>query len=115
MEDKDQGLAEFVQLMTNNQNAIRAFIVSLMPGDSAVADVLQETNIILWRKRAKFELGTNFIAWAFTIARFEVMRQRGKRKRDHLVQFSDELLEKLSTDAADDDADSDNYLHELEQ
>mgnify|MGYP000113776971 CR=1 FL=1 len=35
-----------------------------MPGMDGVDDVLQETNVVLWEKRATFEPGTNFRAWA---------------------------------------------------
>ena len=38
---------KFVGLIVRHQTKLRAYIISLMPGDSDVADVLQETNIIL--------------------------------------------------------------------
>ncbi len=71
-EDEEQ----FVQLLADHQVAIRAFIVSLLPGAPGVDDVIQETNMVLWRKRESFELGTSFKAWSFTVARFQMMRHR---------------------------------------
>ncbi|MFT5633595.1 MAG: RNA polymerase sigma-70 factor (ECF subfamily) [Rubritalea sp.] len=41
-------LQAFIKLLTEHQANLRAFIVSLMPGSPDVADVLQETNVILW-------------------------------------------------------------------
>ena len=89
-------LQSYVKLMTEHQGNLRAFIVSLMPGSSDVADVLQETNAVLWQKRARFEHGSNFLAWAFKIARYEVMHQRDRSKRDRRLVFSEKLVDALA-------------------
>jgi RNA polymerase sigma-70 factor (ECF subfamily) len=89
-------LQDYVKLMTDYQGNLRAFIVSLMPGSPDIADVLQETNATLWLKRERFEHGTNFIAWSFKIARYEVMRQRDRTKRLERMLFSDKLIEVLA-------------------
>lgn len=67
-----------------------------MPGSPDVADILQETNLVLWQKRNKFELGTNFIAWSFQIARYEVHRQRNRSRRHERIMFSEQLVDLLS-------------------
>ena len=89
-------LQAFIKLLTEHQANLRAFIVSLMPGSPDVADVLQETNVILWQKRDKFEIGTNFIAWSFQIARYEVHHQRQRARRHDKIMFSEELVDLLS-------------------
>jgi RNA polymerase sigma-70 factor (ECF subfamily) len=86
-------IQEFVRELTVSQGRIRAFIVSLMPGSPDVSDVLQETNLILWRSRARYTPGTNFIAWAFAIARLEVLHQRDRAKRLGRITLSPELTE----------------------
>lgn len=53
--------------------------------------MLQEANLVIWRKAEEFEEGTNFIAWAFSIARYQTLAYRQKIARDRLV-FDDELL-----------------------
>lgn len=90
------GLATYVKLMTEHQPSLRAFIISLLPGSPDVADVLQETNAALWQKRDRFEHGTNFLAWAFQIARYEVLRHHDRHRRDARVVFSSNLIEMLS-------------------
>jgi RNA polymerase sigma-70 factor (ECF subfamily) len=94
----DDGLRldEFVRELTASQGRIRAFITSLMPGSSDVGDVLQETNLTLWKSRSRFRPGSNFLAWAFTIARLEVHHQRSRNKRLKRILFSDELLDLLA-------------------
>ncbi len=94
MGDSQQDEA-FVTLLTEHQKAIRLYIRSLLPGDSNANDVAQQANTTLWKKRDSFELGTNFKAWAFSVARYEVLNYRKKQARDALV-FTEELEEILA-------------------
>jgi len=89
-------LQEFVTELTASQGRIRAFIISLMPGSPDVADVVQETNLTLWKSRERYRPGSNFIAWAFTIARLEVLHARARSKRHGHGLLSDHLLNKLA-------------------
>ncbi|MEM1294156.1 MAG: sigma-70 family RNA polymerase sigma factor [Verrucomicrobiota bacterium] len=89
--------SEFVALLTEHQAALRLYVVSLLPGDTAAADVAQQANSTIWRKRADFELGTNFKAWIFSIARFEVLNYRKRQAKDsRRLVFSDELEEMIA-------------------
>ena len=92
----------FVQLLTEHQASLRAYITSLIPGSPNVKDVLQETNMTLWKKRDRFQIGSNFIAWSFAVARFSVKEQHARARRDHRLVFNDELLDiiSLSSDEA---------------
>jgi len=50
-------------------------------GRSASAwDVLQETNLVLWKEQADFQPGTRFEARAYTVARFQVLAYLDKWK-----------------------------------
>lgn len=92
--------SEFVALLTEHQSAIRYYVSSLLPGDSRAADVAQQANIKIWEKRDDFEIGSNFKAWAFAVARYEVLNFRKKEARDSRLQFSDELEEIMATELA---------------
>lgn len=109
----DLPLQEFVSQLTASQGRIRAFVVSLMPGSSDVSDVIQETNLTLWKSQARYRPGTNFLAWAFTIARLEVLHHRTRVKRRGHVLISDELLDMLANELPSTD-DHDIYLNALE-
>ncbi len=85
--------AQFVSLLTEHQNALRLYVASLMPGDSQASDVAQQANSKIWEKHTDFELGTNFKAWAFAIARYEVLNYRKRQARDSRLVFSEELEE----------------------
>jgi RNA polymerase sigma-70 factor (ECF subfamily) len=58
--------------------------------------VLQETNLTLWQSRNRFRPGSNFLAWAFSIARFQVLNQHKRRKCHRCVLLSGELLDRLA-------------------
>lgn len=89
---QSQDLQEYVTLMIAHQTNLRAFIYSLLPNSPDVDDVVQNTNAVLWQKRDKFKAGTNFLAWAFKIARYQVQHQQGRLKRDGRLVFSDKLV-----------------------
>ena len=62
--------AELERELEKIQPALYAYVGSLTGGSAGVADVVQETNLLIWEKRDDFESGTNFKAWAFRIAYF---------------------------------------------
>ncbi len=76
-----------------------------MPGDRAASDVVQQANAKIWEKRSDFQLGTNFKAWAMSIARYEVLNYRKQQARDARLTFSDELEATIACEMAalDDD------------
>ncbi len=63
----------FVRLMTEHQGRLFAYVYSLLGNPDAANDVLQEVNVVLWRDSKEFRPGTNFKAWSFRIAHFQVM------------------------------------------
>ena len=90
----------FVQSLTESQNRLYGYIYSLLGDHHRAADVLQESNLVLWRKAAEFRPGADFIPWAFAIARFQVMahlRDKGRERcildPDVVEMFGEELEE----------------------
>jgi RNA polymerase sigma-70 factor (ECF subfamily) len=90
--------AEYVGLVMRSQRRLYAFIYALLRRPADAEDVLQETNLVLWKKAAEFAPGTDFTAWACRIAQFQVMafRKRHQRTREY---FDDALLAQLAEDA----------------
>ena len=87
---------EFVAQMTGHQTAILAFLLSLVPNRSDAEDLLQKTNLTLWRKQESFEPGTNFRAWAFSVARWEARSFAKERARKSWLVYDDEVASILS-------------------
>lgn len=67
-----------------------------MPGSPDVQDVLQDTNIVIWEKLETFEPGTNFKAWAFSIARNMVKAQFRKTKRNQSPSLNEDIIQVIS-------------------
>lgn len=79
------------------QPRLYGFILTRLANHEHTWDVLQKTNLLICEKVDKFEVGTNFDAWAFTIARFQVMAWRKSQARNKLV-FSDAVFEMIDHD-----------------
>ncbi|QDT93647.1 sigma-70 family RNA polymerase sigma factor [Gimesia algae] len=98
---------EHVRLIAQSQRRIYAFIYSLVGHSTDADDILQETNVVLWRKRETYKPGTNYLAWAFAIARLQVLAHRSQQARKGIT-FDDVLLEKLAKVAS---TESEQYDH----
>lgn len=96
--DDAEKTEEFVQQITQQQNRLYAYIFSLLGDHSRAADVLQETNLVLWRKVEEFQPERPFLPWATAIARFQVLANLRDRKRDRLL-LDEELVTAFSADS----------------
>jgi RNA polymerase sigma-70 factor (ECF subfamily) len=87
-----------VQLLTAHQGRLFSFIYALLPDPDRARDVLQETNLLVWRKSHEFAEGTNFWAWASKIAHFKVLSHCRGIQRDRHV-FDEALVNDLASTA----------------
>jgi RNA polymerase sigma-70 factor (ECF subfamily) len=88
---------EFVYQLTDWQNRLFGYLVTLLSNTHDARDVLQETNLVLWRKMGDFETGTDFGAWARKCAYYQALAFLRDRKRDpHL--FDDDVLALLGSE-----------------
>lgn len=91
---------EFVYQLTDWQNRLFAYLVTLLGNLHDARDVLQETNLVLCRKMDSFEQGTDFGAWARKCAYYQALAFLRDRKRDpHL--FDGDLLKLFADEPAD--------------
>lgn len=91
-----EGDSLIVANLTSHQGAILGYLNTLLPGDPDLADIAQRVNILIWEKRHKFEEGTNFKAWAFSIAYWEARSWMTHTKRKSWLIFDEELVEKIT-------------------
>ncbi|WP_166823218.1 sigma-70 family RNA polymerase sigma factor [Thalassoroseus pseudoceratinae] len=89
---------EFVQQLTEHQTRLYGYVYSLLGDHSRTADVVQETNLVLWRKIDEFDPTKPFLPWAFAIARFQVLAHLRDQKRDRML-LDAELAETISSEA----------------
>ena len=91
--DKEQ----FILKLTEAQSGLYAYIYTMIGDHNKAKDVLQESNIVMWRKIDEFD-GKNFDAWSVTICKFQVMAFFRDKKRDKLL-LDPELAEQISRTA----------------
>jgi RNA polymerase sigma-70 factor, ECF subfamily len=72
---------QFMALYSGHQRRLYLYTMTLLPASVDAEDVLQETNLVLWRKFDQYVPGTNFFAWACQITRYEVLKYRERRAR----------------------------------
>jgi RNA polymerase sigma-70 factor (ECF subfamily) len=94
--DDERHLDEFIRQLTVHQVDLQAFIMSSLGNYSDTADVLQATNMAIWKKAGQFIPGSSFVPWAFKVAKFEILAFLRTRRRDRHV-FSPELVEMMIT------------------
>jgi len=82
----------FVRLLGQNQRRVFLYVLSLVPRYIEAEEIVQETNLVLWREFEQFQPGTNFAAWACRVAFNQVLAWRKRQQRDRL-EFSPAVLE----------------------
>jgi RNA polymerase sigma-70 factor, ECF subfamily len=97
--DDDLGDIQLVQTLTSHQLDIYFYVRSLLVDPNDVAEIVQETNLVLWEKRDQFQAVKDFRAWAFQIARYKVLQHQTERKRRKCLAFSDSLIDELAIQA----------------
>ena len=85
----------FVRHLTENQTRLYGYVFSLLGDHARAADVVQETNLVLWRKIDEFQPEKPFLPWAYAIARFQVLAHLRDKSRDRLL-LDEELAEVMS-------------------
>lgn len=81
----------FLRLLAAHERWLATYIYSLVAPSHDAEDVLQEIKITLWKHFPKFQPGSNFKAWARTIATHQVLNYRRSVKR-HAGSSLDEVF-----------------------
>lgn len=90
----------FIRTLTESQSAIRGYCqASLGHGDEA-KEALQRTSITLWRKCGDWDPATDFLRWAISVAKFEVLGVvRDRNRRDARYVFDPDVVEMMADEA----------------
>ena len=93
---------EMVLHLTSAQPRLYGFIFKRLANHEQAKEVLQNCNLVICQKASEFEEGSNFIAWAFRIAHFQVLNFRQKQARERLI-FNDDVLDSFEVQNESDD------------
>lgn len=98
MTDRHQSdQCDFGLLFVQYEPRLYGYIRSLVMHRADAEDLLQETASILWQKFHEFTPGSNFLAWAMSIARFQVHHFHRQNKHN-VLRFSESFQNLLAAD-----------------
>jgi RNA polymerase sigma-70 factor (ECF subfamily) len=87
--------SEFAALFRASYRQLLAYVHVLVSNYTDAEDVVQQTSLVLWSKFSQYEPGSNFLAWASGVARFEALNFL-KQKRRRNARFSEAFQLKLA-------------------
>lgn len=87
------------------QSLLMAYIRTMVPQQHLAQDILQETNLVLLKKKSQFTTGTSFWHWSKKVAYFQIMAHWKTIKRNRLV-FDEDILHQIEDEM--------NQLYELQ-
>jgi RNA polymerase sigma-70 factor (ECF subfamily) len=88
---------EFVGLLNATHGLLLRYVMSLVVNRHDAEDVLQRASLVMWRRFNTFEAGTDFIAWATTVAFYEARNFQRVTGRSR-VEFDDDLMRTLAAE-----------------
>jgi RNA polymerase sigma-70 factor, ECF subfamily len=94
--DENAKVEAFTQLLATCQRRVFLYALGLVHNPTDAEEILQQTNLVLWRKFEQFEQGTGFDRWACRIAYYEVLKAREKQGRMRL--FSGDFIDTMAAD-----------------
>ena len=101
---------QFLRLYVEHEEALNAFVRTLVPLREDAREVMQEVAVVLWRRYEELADIEDFRRWAFGVAKFKALAFARDRMRDRLV-FDDDVLELLAPEVDDH---ADDYAAERE-
>ncbi|MBA4065976.1 MAG: RNA polymerase subunit sigma-70 [Isosphaera sp.] len=113
MDGPDDDAEATVARITAAQRPLAAYVRTLVAPWGNPDDVLQEVNLVLWRKAAEFDGRGEFLTWACRVAYLQVLAHRKKLRRDRTVPFDDAILADLAGPVAEKVAEVDDRLDAL--
>ena len=91
----NSGNESFAKLLEENQRHLFRVIFCIVHNLPDSEDIFQQMSVAIWEKFDDYQPGTNFLAWASTIARFKALAFLRSKGRERIC-FSEELVEQIA-------------------
>ena len=84
----------FALVVRNHERSLRAWLATHTPPGIDADEIAQRSFVVAYTKLDEFETGTNFKAWLFAIARYQLKTEvtRLRRVADYHTRYSPDLL-----------------------
>lgn len=88
----------FLRLLTQHDRWLAAYVYSLVARAADADDILQEVKVTMWKHFAKFEVGSNFRAWARKIATNQILNYRRAEQRRPNSELEQAFIEAVAAE-----------------
>ena len=89
--------SRFIEALTRHQPVLEAFCHANLARREDAWEVLQQTNLKLWQIATDWDPETEFLPWAFAVARFTILSHFRDKSRDRLV-FDPDVIESMAAE-----------------
>ncbi len=96
--DADTHGEMFLRTLAEHERWLAAYVYSLVARAADADDILQECKVTLWKRFSTFTPGTNFRAWARTIALHQVLNYRRSEQRRPWSVLDREFIEAVAAE-----------------
>ena len=97
-EQNRETVQEFMRLLARHERSLYSYILAQVPHWADADEVAQETRLRLWEQFDQFEPGSQFGAWAKTIAYYQILTYRRRQQRGS-YRFSERAIELLAAES----------------
>lgn len=94
--DPNHSTEDYLNLLNENEKGLSAYVHSLVHDRADADDILQACKLTMWKQFDRFELGTNFLAWARKIALNQILNYRRSAKRKPVFSADPEFIEAVA-------------------
>ncbi len=94
--DNDHDAESYLVLLNEHERALAGYVHTLVNDQADVEDILQACKLTMWKKFDQFESGTNFVAWARTVALHQILNYRRAKKRKPLYSMDPAFVESIA-------------------
>lgn len=93
---------DFLNQLASHESQVMGFLWSVSPSSDVAEDLYQQTVLTMWQKLDQFEAGTNFAAWACTIAKLKALEFSRRQKR---LLFDSDIVARLADEHGSEELD----------
>jgi RNA polymerase sigma-70 factor (ECF subfamily) len=105
---------DLVEMLLIHQRNLHTFLLTLLPHEDDVDDLLQQICLALWQKKDSYVPDRPFLPWAYAFARNHALKYLQQQSRDKQVAvFHGGLLEQLAVARETFDASADTRRQAL--
>jgi len=90
--DSAENTEAYLRLLAQHDRWLTTYVFSLVASAADAQDILQDVKVTMWKQFGKFEPGSNFKAWARTVATHQILNYRRSEKKRPNSELDEEFI-----------------------